>query len=165
MQWKSFNFTFGKVQVSAKVPHGNYLWPAIWMLGTNCQATTPLDPDSVGTCAWPQAGSQEIDIAEFIESASANIATFDGNYYYPAGNMGGPTTSVTSADSTYHTYEVDWASGSLAWLLDGTQWTTFSTSIVSTPMFLIMQTAISPGGTATFTQPDLIIDWVRVFHN
>jgi beta-glucanase (GH16 family) len=163
--WSSFSFTYGKVQASAKVPQGDYLWPAIWMLGANCEATTPLNPDNVGTCSWPSAGSEENDILEIREGAGGSVSPYNVNYFYPSGNMGGPTHAVASPDTTFHTYETQWSAGSLAWLLDGTSWQAFSTSVASTPMFLLLQTAIQPGGTPTFTQPDLIVDWVRVFHN
>lgn len=48
---ESFSFTYGKVEVRAKLPKGDWLWPAIWML--------PRD-DQYGN--WPQSG--EIDIME-----------------------------------------------------------------------------------------------------
>lgn len=162
--WRSFSFTYGKVQVSAKAPQGAQLWPAIWMMGSNCQNTTPYDPDNVGTCAWSSAGSEECDIMEIQEGAGASISTYNANYFSTS-SMGGPTHAVSAASTTYHTYEADWSAGSVSWLLDGSSWTSFSTSIESGPMFLIMNTAIQPGGTPSFTQPDLIVDWVRVFHN
>ena len=160
VNWASFGFTYGKVQVNAQVSGGTNLWPAIWMMGHNCQVTTPLNPDNVGTCAWSAAGSEEIDIAEW----GGGTNPMDGNYYNPAGNaMAGPTTNPSSPQTTFHTYEVDWSAGSLAWLIDGTQWTTWSTGVVSSNMFLIIQTAIR--GTPTISFPNLTVDWVRVFHN
>ena len=46
-----FSFTYGRVEVRAKLPEGGGTWPAIWMLGENIT--------SVG---WPECG--EIDIME-----------------------------------------------------------------------------------------------------
>ncbi len=48
---ESFSFTYGKVEVRAKLPRGDWLWPAIWMLPTD---------DQYGP--WPVSG--EIDIME-----------------------------------------------------------------------------------------------------
>jgi beta-glucanase (GH16 family) len=160
VQWASFKYTFGKVQVSAKCPNGANLWPAIWMIGSNCQATNPLDPDNVATCNWAQPGSEEVDIAEYPGSfTSYNAQLWTGGGTPSGGSIAAPANFSTA----YHTYEMDWASGTMSWLLDGVTGPVDTTSIPSTPMFLIMQTAIR--GTPVFTQPDMIIDWVRVFHN
>ena len=48
---ESFSFTYGKVEVRAKLPVGDWLWPAIWMLPTDEQYGN-----------WPASG--EIDIME-----------------------------------------------------------------------------------------------------
>jgi beta-glucanase (GH16 family) len=48
---KSFNFTYGRVEVTAQLPKGDWIWPAIWMLPTD---------NAYGT--WPASG--EIDIME-----------------------------------------------------------------------------------------------------
>ena len=48
---ESFNFKYGRVEVSAQLPEGDWLWPAIWMLPTNNQYGD-----------WPLSG--EIDIME-----------------------------------------------------------------------------------------------------
>lgn len=164
VQWASFSFTYGKVQVSAKVPQGALLWPAIWMLGSNCQVTNPYDPDNVGTCGWSGAGSEECDIMELLGQDGTVSTQYSGNYYSSA-VMGATRENVSAPATTYHTYEADWSAGLVTWLLDGVSWTTYSTSIAAGPMFLILQTAIQPGGTPSFVQPDLIVDWVRVFHN
>ena len=48
---KSFNFKFGRVEIKAKLPKGDWLWPAVWLLPTNNE----FGP-------WPASG--EIDILE-----------------------------------------------------------------------------------------------------
>ena len=64
----SFNFTYGRVEVRAKLPKGNWLWPAIWML-----------PRYNEYGIWPASG--EIDIMESR-----------GNVNYPKQSGGGPET-------------------------------------------------------------------------
>ena len=51
-QGKKF-FKYGRIDIRAKVPRGNGLWPAIWMLG-----------ESISSVGWPRSG--EIDIMEMI---------------------------------------------------------------------------------------------------
>lgn len=160
VQWASYAFTYGKVQISAKVSGGSNLWPAFYTIGAACQVVGPLNPDNVGTCNWPQPGSEEIDIAEWAGA----INSFDANYYYNGGtSIGAPGTTITNATTTFHTYEVDWSAGSLNWKVDGASFATWTTSVASQPMFLLLQTAMR--GTPTLTQPNLSIDWVRIFHN
>jgi beta-glucanase (GH16 family) len=159
VNWASFSYTYGIAQVSAKVAVGTNLWPAIWSMGSNCQATTPLNPDNVGSCHWHDAGSEEIDIAEFSGGTDYNA-----QLWYNGGITGTTHISVTNPDTTFHTYELNWAAGTISWKLDGTVVNgPFTTGVPSTPQFLILQTAIR--GTPVFTSPNLVIDWVRVFHN
>lgn len=160
MQWNSFSYTYGKLQASAQFCNGNLLWPAIWMQGIPCQASNIWDPDNVGTCNWPT--TYEIDIAEFINSSTA----FDVDFWDSGGSeMAGAGGSSATASTAFHTYELDWSSGSLNFLLDGSSIATYSGG-PSSAMFLIMNNAIKSGGTPGFTpQPSLIVDWIRVFHN
>ncbi len=46
-------FTYGRIEVRAKLPSGRGVWPAIWMLGSN-----------YATEGWPACG--EIDIMEYV---------------------------------------------------------------------------------------------------
>jgi beta-glucanase (GH16 family) len=47
------DFTYGKIEIRAKLPPGRGLWPAIWMLGSN-----------IRNVSWPDCG--EIDIMEHV---------------------------------------------------------------------------------------------------
>lgn len=157
-----FNFVYGQVQVSAKIPNATNLWPAIWLLGANCEQTNFLNPDNVGSCAWPAEGSGEMDIAEFRYSSpnSYNAALQNG------GTTFGPNTNaVTNGETTFHTYELDWSVGLLTWKLDGVTQQTTSTGVPSTAAFLIMSAPVRGGALTINGSPNLVIDWVRVFHN
>ena len=58
-----FAFTYGRVDVRAKLPEGNGTWPAIWTLGTNITETGAwFETQGLGTTPWPACG--EIDIME-----------------------------------------------------------------------------------------------------
>jgi beta-glucanase (GH16 family) len=158
VQWRSVKFTYGTVQVSAQAPPGSNLWAAIWMLGADCETTTPLNPDSVEACNWPNTGSEEIDIAEWIY-ADANH--YNAGTFYGGGSFGPTNIATANAATQFHTYEVAWSAGSLIWRLDGAQVATTNTGVPSTPQFLIIQTAVRVA--PTFTSPtNFLIDWVRV---
>jgi hypothetical protein len=161
---RGFNWLYGQCQVRAKVANlPGAGWPAIWQLGSGCQQTDPLNPDNVGSCSWPNPGSEEIDIAEF---RNGTITAYNAYTQYAAGNSGTTSISVSSADTAYHTYEADWSPGTINWLLDGatvgnSPWTT---SVAATAQFLLLQVA-ARGTITAFTTPQMTVDWVRVFHN
>ncbi|OBZ77191.1 Beta-1,3-glucan-binding protein [Grifola frondosa] len=101
----SFNITFGKVEVRAKLPRGDWLWPAIWMLPTN---------NTYG--AWPLSG--EIDIMEARGNGPAYPAQ-GVNFVRASLNYGVLQTLQThlfgwwsqkqsSYDRAFHIYAVEW---------------------------------------------------------
>ena len=89
---ESFSFTYGKVEVRAKLPRGDWLWPAIWLL--------PRDNQYGG---WPASG--EIDIME----------SRGNNESYPAGGYDtfgstlhfGPSPDANGWPNTHKTFKPD----------------------------------------------------------
>jgi hypothetical protein len=59
--WSSLSFTYGTVEFRARMPGGSGTWPAIWLLGKNCQPAN-ANGSTGSACKWPQPGSDEIDI-------------------------------------------------------------------------------------------------------
>ncbi|MFZ0718330.1 hypothetical protein, partial [Mycobacterium sp.] len=56
VQWANTSFTYGTVSIRAKVPPRNTsTWPALWLLGSNCQNTNPYTADT-GYDTCPQIG-------------------------------------------------------------------------------------------------------------
>ena len=67
IQWTNLNFTYGTVEIRAKFPDQHTsLWPATWLLGSNCQSTNPFTGETgVGNCPnLGSAGYTEIDMTE-----------------------------------------------------------------------------------------------------
>ncbi len=152
-----YSFTYGRVEVRAKLPGVQGTWPAIWMLGAN-----------FSTVGWPNSG--EIDI---MEQTGQDKTTIHGTVHYP-GNSGGsgPTmsTAITNADSEFHTYTVEWTDSKVEFYLDGTSYHVFnndSTTPFNADFFLILNVAMGGtlGGTvdAAFTEDLMEIDYVKVF--
>lgn len=150
---------YGKIEARMKLPTGQGLWPAFWMLGQN-----------ISTVSWPAYG--EIDIMEHVNSDNKVHGTMhwdaNGHAYY-----GGDTTI---ADVTqFHVYAVEWDSASIKWFVDGTKYWTAnilnginSTSEFHEPFFILLNMAIGgnfPGNpTANSVIADtLIVDYVRVY--
>jgi hypothetical protein len=152
-----FEFTYGRVEVRAKLPEGGGTWPAIWMLGANYD-----------TLEWPACG--EIDIMEHVGNNQNQV---HGTLHYPGnsgGNANGASTTVPTASTEFHNYTVDWSPTAIRILVDDTVYFTFpntSTTPFNNDFFLILNVAM--GGTfggaidPNFSQSTLEIDYVRVY--
>ncbi len=108
------SWTYGRIEVRARVPKGRGTWPAIWMLGTNI--------DEVG---WPACG--EIDIMEFVGYEPgvihANIHT--RRYNHVQGTGKGSRIQVPDASETFHVYAVEWTGDRMDFFVDDRKYFTF----------------------------------------
>lgn len=153
-----FDFQYGKVEARIKIPSGQGLWPAFWMLGSN-----------ITTVSWPMCG--EIDIMEHVN----NELMIHGTIHY---DMWGHTyegTHVYTDASDWHTYSIEWDQDEIRWYLDEVEFnsTNIGTGSVSreefhNPFFLLLNLAIggnwsgSPDGSTSF--PAMMqVDYVRVY--
>ena len=95
--WGKFEFTYGRMEVRAKLPQGRGTWPAIWTLGINRR--------EVG---WPACG--EIDIMEFVgfepNVVYANVHTKD--YNHSKGTGRGSKIETPKPYENFHIYAVEW---------------------------------------------------------
>lgn len=154
-----FEFTYGKVEVRAKLPSGGGTWPAIWMLGANY--------DQPGF-TWPACG--EIDIMEH-KGNEPNI--IHGTLHYPGnsgGNGNGNTTTITGASTEFHVYKTIWSPTSIQIFVDDVLFHSVPNSNAipfNHDFFLILNVAM--GGTfggaidPAFTQSAMEVDYVRVY--
>ena len=165
------DFTYGKVVVSAKVPEGQGLWPAIWMM--------PKDESFYGQ--WPKCG--EIDIMEVLGN---DVKTAYGTLHYgePHGEQQGTwaLTGQTYADS-FHEYSVEWEPGEMRWYIDGNLYHTVNDWFTAVqgedekpypapfnqPFFVQMNLAVggtwpgNPDATTDFDKAEFEVDYVRVY--
>ncbi|KAG1648876.1 Beta-glucanase [Nymphon striatum] len=131
-----YEFTYGRVEVRAKLPSSGGTWPALWALGAN-----------FAEVGWPDSG--EIDIMEHVGN---NPNVVSSALHYP-GNSGGnavtSSTSVPTATSEFHNYTVEWTADSIKFVVDDELIHTSFTNTMDTPFnsdfFFIMNIAM--GGT------------------
>lgn len=158
-------FQYGRIEARIKLPVGNGLWPAFWMLGSNI--------DEVG---WPQSG--EIDIMEFIGSKPDRIgAALHGPGYFGAGNIG--TAFVLEEgdfSEDFHVFAVEWSPGEIVWYLDDQPYHSVTLEdipasgdwVFDQPGFIILNLAVgghypgNPDKTTPFPA-EMVIDYVRVY--
>jgi beta-glucanase (GH16 family) len=144
VQWSTLNFTYGTIEYRAKMAGGQGTWPAIWLLGFNCQQSNISSADNVGSCNWPSPGSDEIDITEILFS---NHTMVNQEIHSNGHNDGCQPTNIADVSQNYHVYQLVWAPGSLQWKIDGTTTCTVTQSYVpDTAMFLIINTAVGGAG-------------------
>lgn len=158
-----FDFTYGRVDVRAKLPAGGGTWPAIWMLGAN-----------FGTVGWPACG--EIDIMEAIGN---NPGYVQSALHTPASsgateNMA--STTVADATEAFHVYSVNWSPDQISFLVDDEIYYTYAPASKTADnwpfdaaQFLILNVAMGGnlGGEidASFSEASMEIDYVRVYQN
>lgn len=158
-------FKFGRIDIRAKLPEGQGIWPALWMLGTNI--------DDVG---WPNCG--EIDIMEMI-GHQAN--TVHGTAHWgPRGqghsdHKGSSQVIPEKFSENYHVFTLLWEQNSLVWYLDEEKFNTITTEQVTSTaypfnkdFFFIFNIAVggnwpgAPDDSTVFPQ-EMSIDYIRVF--
>ena len=153
---------YGRVDIRAKLPYGQGLWPALWMLGEN-----------INSVSWPTCG--EIDIMEMIGGTGYNDRTIHGTVHWEDNghaSYGGPNSlsSGRFADE-FHVFSIIWTPSSIVWLRDDIQYKSIDITNLSAfhnDFFFIFNVAVggnwpgSPDGTTVFPQT-MIVDYVRVF--
>ena len=158
------SFTYGRIDFRAKLPKGQGIWPALWMLGSN-----------ISTKSWPACG--EIDIMELLGHEPQKTY---GTIHW--GAAGGPSTHIggnyllnsqTFSDS-FHVFSLLWETNKLSFLIDNIPFFSADKSQVNgdypfdKPFFFIMNVAVGgnwPGNpdTTTIFPQRMIVDYVRVF--
>jgi hypothetical protein len=148
IQWTNFNFTFGTITFRAKFPPSNTAtWPAIWLLGANCQASNILTGNTsyngdagVGNCPNFSAPYEEEDLVECGVN-EAGPGTWC-HFAYWAGSYFGLCN--INLDANWHVFQFVWNYASITEYLDGTQVCQINAraalQIPQQPMFLIIQT-------------------------
>ncbi|GGS23583.1 family 16 glycosylhydrolase [Streptomyces griseoviridis] len=161
---RTFTQKYGHFESRIKVPRGQGVWPAFWMLG-----------DDLGSVGWP--GSGEIDIMENVGNEPGTVhGTVHGPGYSGSGGIGAAYTLPNGqafADA-FHTFAVDWSPAGITWSVDGQAYKTLTPSgvngnkwVFDHPFFIILNFAVggnwpgSPDSSTPFPQT-MTVDYVRV---
>ena len=159
-----FEPTHGRFEARIRVPRGQGIWPAFWLLGANV--------DGVG---WPGCG--EIDIFENIGREPTIVhGTMHGPLY---SGSSGPTVPYTSTSGPFaddfHVFGLEWEANVIRWYVDGKLYETRTPAdiprgapwVFEHPFFIIINVAVggswpgNPDETTSFPQ-EMLVDWVRV---
>ncbi len=161
-----FSQAYGRFEARIKIPHGQGIWPAFWMMG-----------DNIDKAGWPDGG--EIDIMENIGKEPSLVhGTIHGPGYSGAKGIGSsyalPDKQPFADD--FHVFAVEWEPEAIRFYVDkdlyatrtptdlppGTKW------VYDHPFFMLLNVAVGgnwPGGPdASSVYPQtMLVDYVRVY--
>jgi beta-glucanase (GH16 family) len=160
-----FSQAYGRFEARIKIPYGQGLWPAFWMLG-----------DDIGSVSWPTCG--EIDIMENIGKEPSTIhGSIHGPGFFGANAINAPQTLMSGrfADD-FHIYAVEWEPNQIRFYMDAQIYATRTPAelpagarwVFDHPCFLILNVAVgggwpgAPDASTVFPQK-MLVDYVRVF--
>jgi beta-glucanase (GH16 family) len=158
-------FTYGRIDIRAKVPVAHGMWPALWMLGSN-----------IGSVSWPGCG--ETDIMELVgsnpnrvtgsmhwQNSDGSEGTFNNNYFLSSGDF----------SQQFHVFSLLWQHDTVQFFVDDSLYVNGSANNVTNgtypfnlPFFFIFNVAVGgnwpgpPDNTTVFPQR-MFVDYVRVF--
>ena len=171
-----FAYTYGRVDIRAKVPTNQGTWPALWLLGKNITEPGGFFAATHGTTPWPACG--EIDIMEHGITPSQPAGYVQSALHTPSSsgatiNHGG--TIANNLGNSFHVYSMNWSPFQIMFLLDGVPFYTYNPSVknastwpFTADQYLLLNIAM--GGVAgnipsNFNQATMEIDYVRVYQN
>lgn len=171
-----FAYTYGRVDIRAKVPTNQGTWPALWLLGKNITEPGGFFAATHGTTPWPACG--EIDIMEHGITQSQPAGYIQSAIHTPSSsgatiNHGG--TIANNLGNSFHVYSMNWSPFQITFLLDGVAFYTYNPAVknastwpFTADQYLLLNIAM--GGVAgnipsNFSQATMEIDYVRVYQN
>lgn len=156
------DFTYGRIEVSAKLPVGRGNWPAIWLLGS-----------SLPSVGWPACG--EIDIMEHLgrNPGWIHASTHSKKYFFKNGNQLTSITYVPEPHRDFHLYAAEWFPDHIDFFVDQNKYLTVTNERsgrdawpFDDPEYLILNVALGGWG-GDVVDADLParmdVDFVRIY--
>jgi beta-glucanase (GH16 family) len=154
----TFEQKYGHFEARIKIPRGQGIWPAFWLLGGN---------------NWPAEG--EIDVMEVLGHAPDTLyGTAHGPGYSGADAPTRKKVLPAPLSDGFHTYAVNWTPKLIVWYLDGTEYFRLTPAdldgrswVYDHPFHLILNVAVggrwpgAPDASTVFPQT-MLVDYVRV---
>jgi beta-glucanase (GH16 family) len=163
-----FDLRYGRFEARIKIPRGQGVWPAFWLLGSN-----------IDTVSWPWCG--EIDIMENIGREPSMVhGTVHGPGYSGVNGIGQSYSLPDNARfaDDFHIFAVEWSGNGIQFLVDGQLYFTVTPASLPQgtawafghPFFLLLNVAVggswpgNPDATTVFPQ-QMLVDYVRVYQH
>lgn len=161
-----FSQKYGRFEARIKIPYGQGIWPAFWMLGEDIEKK-----------GWPKCG--EIDIMENIGKEPSTVhGTIHGPGYSGGKGIGGPfelPAGQRFADD-FHVFAVEWEPKAIRFYVDDHLYTTRTPAdlpqgakwVYKHPFFILLNVAVGGGwpgnpDSSTLFPQTMLVDYVRVY--
>jgi len=155
-------FTYGRIDIRAKMPYGQGIWPALWMLGGN-----------ISQVGWAKCG--EIDIMEYlgqdVKKVYGTVHYDDVGHKYIGGSY--TLSGLQGYNDQFHVFTVIWQENSITWYVDYHQYYEVTSSTIKfdafdLSQFFIFNVAVGgnwpgPPDASTVFPQTMTVDYVRVF--
>jgi beta-glucanase (GH16 family) len=161
-----FEQAYGRFEARVKIPSGQGMWPAFWLLGND-----------FGKIGWPACG--EIDV---MENIGKEPSTIHGSMHGPGYSGDGDFTSVYKLPGgvnfydDFHVFAIEWEPGIVRFFVDQELYATFTPSrlpvgmkwVFDHPFYIILNVAVGgdwpgpPDSTTVFPEA-MLVDYVRVY--
>jgi beta-glucanase (GH16 family) len=169
-----YAFTHGRMDVRAKLPSGNGIWPAIWTLGKNVKEVGAYwQTKGFGTTNWPATG--EIDVMEHGLHETNEVSSALHTPSSSGVTMNTARKILPNVAENYYVYSMNWSPDQITFMIDGVVYYTYKPSVKNNAtwpfdkeQFLLLNIAM--GGyagniDAGFTESTMLIDYVRIYQN
>ncbi len=157
---------YGRFEARIKIPYGQGIWPAFWLLG-----------DNIANAHWPNCG--EIDIMENIGREPSIVhGTFHGPGYSGGSGISAAYTLPNGRkfSDEFHTFALEWEPNVIRFYVDGILYKTRTpadlpagaTWVFDHPFFIILNVAVGGGwpgnpDATTVLPQQMLVDYVRVY--
>jgi beta-glucanase (GH16 family) len=158
-----FEQTYGRFEARIRLPYGQGIWPAFWLLGANCDEVT-----------WPQCG--EIDIMEYRGQEPTKVL---GSVHGPGYSGANAITKSYSLlndrfDTGFHIFGIEWGPDYINYYVDDVLYNQITPSnvkgewVFDHPFYIIINLAVggnfvgAPNNETVFPQT-MLVDYVRVY--
>ena len=166
-----FAFTYGRVEIKAKLPFGPGTWPAMWTMGKNVKENGAYwYTKGFGTVGWPACG--EIDMMEHwgtqqnYVSSAMHTPSSSGNTI----NKGGRT--IPGVSTGFHIYAMEWTSEKIVFAVDNVVHYTYKPAVkddktwpFNKDQYFILNVAVLSSISPNFTESPLIMDYIRIYQD
>ena len=161
-----FTQTYGRFEARIKIPFGQGIWPAFWMLG-----------EDIHKAGWPDCG--EIDVMENIGKEPTLVHGTIHGPGYSGGEGIGTAHSLPAAKrfaDDFHVFAVEWEPQAIRFYVDDALYATRTPAelpagkkwVFDHPFFLLLNLAVggdwpgNPDASTVFPQT-MLVDYVRVY--
>jgi len=158
-----FEQAYGRFEARIRVPYGQGMWPAFWMLGAD-----------IDTNPWPGAG--EIDIMEYRGQEPTVVLGSVHGPGYSAGNAITKRYDLINDrfDTGFHVFGIEWGKEYVNFYVDDVLYNQITPEdvtgewVFNKPFYILINLAVggdfvgSPNSETVFPQT-MLVDYVRVY--